>query len=274
VATDEILTGEGVLLDARPVSFGVRVLGGLVDAVVYLVAGYGLMLGVLAATAADLSPGLSNAVSIAAIATVTVIAPTVIETLSRGRSIGKLATGVRIVRDDGGPIRFRHAFVRALAGVGELWLTVASAAVITSLVHPRGKRVGDILAGTYAVRVSRGAKVDTALRMPPQLAGWARAADMRRLPDGLALAARQFLARTATLHPESRVQMGTELAAQVARFVAPAPPPGTHPEFFLAAVLAERRDRELAANLRHAQARDAEAILLHRLPHAVADPES
>src|SRR5690554_3803556 len=207
--------------------------------------------GVLAGRTND--DGLVAAFGIIAIALLMIVIPTVIETLSRGRSIGKLATGVRIVRDDGGPIRFRHAFVRALAGVGELWLTVASAAVITSLVHPRGKRVGDILAGTYAVRVSRGAKVDTALRMPPQLAGWARAADMRRLPDGLALAARQFLARTATLHPESRVQMGTELAAQVARFVAPAPPPGTHPEFFLAAVLAERRDRELAANLRHAQ---------------------
>lgn len=270
---DEILTGEGVLLDARPVSFGVRVLSGLIDALVYLFGGYGLVMLVVALGVASEDEGIIAALSIVAIVLVMVIAPTTIETLSRGRSIGKLAMGVRIVRDDGGPVRFRHAFVRALTGVGELWLTFASAAVITSVVHPRGKRIGDVLAGTYAVRISGGAKVDRSLQMPPHLAGWAHAADMRRLPDGLALASRQFLARTRTLHPESRAQLGNELAAQVAAFVAPAPPAGTHAEYFLAAVLAERRDREYAHNLRTAETRDAESILMHRLPHAVPDPE-
>src|SRR5690606_36380263 len=120
---DEILTGEGVLLDARPVSFGVRVLGGIIDAIVYLAVGYGLLMVVLVATPA-MDPGLGTALSVIAIATVMVIAPTTVEALSRGRSIGKLAMGVRIVRDDGGPVRFRHAFVRALTGVGELWLTL------------------------------------------------------------------------------------------------------------------------------------------------------
>src|SRR5690606_6830497 len=154
--------------------------------------------------------------------------------------------GVRIVRDDGGPVRFRHAFVRALTGVGQLWRTHAARAIITSVVPPRGKRIGDIHAGTCPVRISAGAQVDRALQRPPHPAGWARAADMRRVPDGLALSARQFLARTATLHPESRAQLGNELAAQLASYVAPAPPPGTHAEYFLAAVLAERRDREYA----------------------------
>jgi len=271
---DEILTGEGVLLDARPVSFGVRVIGGLIDALIYLTAGYGLLMLLLVASASLEDQGLATALSVLALATVTVIAPTTIETLSRGRSVGKLAMGVRIVRDDGGPVRFRQAFVRALAGLGEFWLTLASAAVITSVVHPRGKRVGDILAGTYAVRISGGARVDRALQMPAHLAGWAHAADMRRLPDGLALASRQFLARTAALHPESRAQLGNELAAQVSAYVAPAPPPGTHAEYFLAAVLAERRDREYANALRTAATRDAESILMHRLPHAVPDPEN
>src|SRR5690554_4534545 len=271
---DEILTGEGVLLDARPVSFAVRVLSGLIDAVVYLTVGYGVVMLLLVASASLQDDGLAAALSVLGLATLMVIAPTTIETLSRGRSLGKLALGVRIVRDDGGPVRFRHAFVRALTGVGELWLTLAAGAIITSVVHPRGKRIGDILAGTYAVRISGGAKVDRALQMPPHLAGWARSADMRRLPDGLALSARQFLARTATLHPESRAQLGNELAAQLASYVAPAPPPGTHAEYFLAAVLAERRDREYANALRTAETRDAESILMHRLPHAVPDPEN
>lgn len=270
---DEILTGEGVLLDAQPVSFAVRVAGGLIDAVVYLFVAYGVMIGfgVLAGRTND--DGLVAAFGIIAIALLMIVIPTTFETLSRGRSIGKLATGVRIVRDDGGPVRLRHAFIRALTGVGELWLTAAAVAIITSIVHPRGKRLGDILAGTYAVRISRGAQQTSMLRMPPHLAGWAHAADMRRLPDGLALAARQFLARTDKLHPESRARLGTELASQFSAYVAPPPPPGTHPEYFLVAVLAERRDREYAHALHTAETRDAEAILMHRLPHAIPDPE-
>src|SRR5690606_24040864 len=149
----------------------------------------------------------------------------------------------------------------------------AAVALITWIGHPRGKRRGDILAGAYAVRISRGAQQPSMLRMPPHLAGWGHAADMRRLPDGLALAARQFLARTDKLHPESRARLGTELASQFSAYVAPPPPPGTHPEYFLVAVLAERRDREYAHALRTAETRDAEAILMHRLPHAIPDPE-
>ena len=36
--------------------------------------------------------------------TVMVVLPTTVETLTRGRSLGKLAMGIRIVRDDGGPV--------------------------------------------------------------------------------------------------------------------------------------------------------------------------
>jgi hypothetical protein len=176
------------------------------------------------------------------------------------------------VRDDGGPIVFRQSLVRALVGIVELWLTVGSVALITSTVNPQGKRVGDILAGTYAVRVRGAAASRPPLTMPPQLTGWAASADIARLPDGLALSARQFLGRTATLHPTSRVQLGTRLSTELERYVNPLPPPGTHPEAFLAAVLTERRNREFLA-LQKTGYRDAvEATQLHRLPHGIPDP--
>ena len=41
---------------------------------------------------------------------------------------------------------------------------------------------------------------------------------------------------------------------------------------FLAALLAERREREYTASMRAAYAARAEASLLHRLPHGVPDP--
>lgn len=266
-----IVTGEGVLLDARPTSFASRVLATLVDLAVLAVVGTGLVL-ILGQTPYAPDEQMIRIIAILSLATVTVILPTTVETLTRGRSLGKLVAGIRIVRDDGGPVRFRHAFVRALVGVGELWITFGAVALITSIVHPQGKRVGDVLAGTYAVRVRGKAQVRAAIPMPPQLAGWAHSADVRRLPDGLALSVRQFLGRTGTLHPGSRVQLGTQLAAEVERYVAPLPPAGTHPEYFLAAVLAERREREYAAGLRAQQRAADESARLSRLPHAVPDP--
>lgn len=270
--SEGILTGEGVLLDARPASFATRLLAALLDLVVIAAVIFAIAMG-LGAIVGSLSESATRALLIIAIATVTVILPTTVETLTRGRSLGKLAAGIRIVRDDGGPVRFRHSLVRALTGIGELWLTLGSVALVTSMLNDKGKRVGDIVAGTYAVRV-RGAQRSLApVTMPYQLAGWARNADMRRLPDGLALAARQFLGRAATLHPASRARLGTELAAQAGRHVAPPPPSGTHPELFLAAVLAERRDREFASASRAATNAANEAALVHRLPHSIPDPD-
>lgn len=269
--SEGIVTGEGVLLDARPTSFASRMLASIVDlAALGLVALLTLVL--VGRTSFEPSEAFLRIALISTVATVTVIIPTTVETLSRGRSLGKLVAGIRVVRDDGGPVRFRQSLIRALVGVGELWITVASVALICSIVHPQGKRVGDVLAGTYAVRVRGKAAVRTAVPMPPQLAAWAHAADVRRLPDGLALSVRQFLARTATLHPASRVQLGTQLAVEVGRYVAPLPPPGTHPEYFLAAVLAERREREHAAGQRAAHRAHDESALLARLPHGVPDP--
>ena len=269
--SDEILIGEGVVLDARPASFATRALGAALDLLALGVVAVGLLL--IAATAGQsLDPAASSALFIGLLVLVLVVIPTAVETLTRGRSLGKLAAGLRIVRDDGGPIRFRHALIRALTGVLELWFTAGSVALVASLVHPQGKRLGDLLAGTYSVRVRGGQRALPPVAMPPELAGWAHGADIRRLPDGLALRVRQFLGRAARLHPASRSRLGVELAAEVERLVAPGPPPGTHPERFLAAVLAERRDREYARAVEAARRAGQEAALLHRLPHAVPDP--
>ncbi|NMR20788.1 RDD family protein [Cellulomonas fimi] len=269
--TDGILIGEGVSIDARPASFASRALAALLDVLVVATVGFLIALGITVADV-ELSPAAGRAIVVASLVTVLVVLPTVVETLSRGRSLGKLAAGIRVVRDDGGPVRLRQALIRALTGFGELWLTFGSVALITSLLNDKGKRVGDVVAGTYAVRVRGAHRELPPVSMPYHLAGWAHAADMRRLPDGLALAARQFLGRTDRLHPSSRVRLGTQLAADAGRFVAPPPPPGTHPEAFLAAVLAERRDRELAAETRAAHSAAVEAALVQRLPHAVPDP--
>ncbi len=268
---DGIVIGEGVLLDTRPASFATRFLGAAldvaVDAAVVLVA-----LATFAGTGVDVNAHVGAILSVGVLVLLMVVAPVTVESLTRGRSLGKLATGIRIVRDDGGPVRFRHALVRALVGVGEMWLTAGSVAIITSLVHPQGKRLGDLLAGTYAIRVRGGTRPAPPAPIPFELLGWAHHADIRRLPDGLALSVRQFLGRTSMLHPGSRVRLGTELSRAVERYVAPLPPAGTHPEAFLTAVLGARREREYALAMAARRRVADEGVALHRLPHQVPDP--
>lgn len=268
---DEILLGEGVAIDARPASFAVRMLGAMLDFAIGVVALWITMtiVGIIGLT---VDPAAGQALAIGLVVLFLVVIPTTIETLTRGRSVGKLASGIRIVRDDGGPIRFRHAFVRSLVGLLEIWLTVGCVALVASMVHPKGKRLGDMLAGTYAVRVRGGQRALPPVIMPPELAGWVRTADIRRLPDGLALRARQLLGRAHSLHPGSRIRLGMEIAAEMESYVAPGPPQGTHPERFIAAVLAERRDREYRHSVEAARKASAEAGLLHRLPYSVPDP--
>jgi uncharacterized RDD family membrane protein YckC len=267
---DLIVTGEAVALEIRPASVGVRVLGALLDATAYAL---GAVLLVLGATRVldTLNAAQLGVVQVITFAVVMVLAPTTVETLTRGRSLGKLVTGIRVVRDDGGPVRLRHALVRALVGIGELWLTAGAVAITSAAVNRRGKRLGDLLAGTYAVRVRGGERRELPLVMPPELEAWAGAADIRALPDGLGLAARRFLGRTGSMTPDARTRMGTSLAAQVEPYVAPPPPWGTHPERFLAAVLVSRRDREYAVGLRARQRDEAEAQRIARLPYGVPD---
>lgn len=262
-----MVTGEAVALEIRPASVGVRILGAVVDALVWLLLAVALVL-LAGQVLASLNEAQLGVVQVALLAGVMVVAPTTVETLTRGRSLGKWATGIRIVRDDGGPVRLRHALVRALTGVGELWLTGGSVAIVSAAVNRRGKRLGDLLAGTYAVRVRGGARRQAPLVMPPELAAWAAGADVRALPDGLGLAVRAYLGR-GSMTPQRRAELGGALAAQVEPLVSPPPPWGTPPERFLTAVLVARRDREYAVGIRAREAEQREAERIAALPHGI-----
>ena len=268
-----MITGEAVALEIIPASVGLRLLSGLIDYGLYA-AGAVLTLATWSAAQAHLYPGMSFAAAIAQVSVLAltwmVVIPLTVEVLSRGSSAGRLVTGCRVVRDDGGAIRLRHILVRTLTAVIEVWLTQGIPAVCSCIVTKRGKRLGDLLAGTYVINERSGAMSAPPLIMPPELAGWAAQTDIRPLPGNLALAGRTFLQRTATLQPAARARLGADLAARVLPFVAPPPPADTHPERFLAAVLCERRDRELAMNLRDRALEERDVLRLERLPYGVA----
>lgn len=271
---DEILTGEGVALQVNAASVIARAGAWLIDAVttgVMLLALPWLLITAIGVDRYD--EAMATAIVYALAAVVFLVVPITVETLSRGRSLGKLAFGLQVIRDDGGPIRLRHAAIRALVGVFELWLLAGGLAFVVSMLNDRGKRVGDFLAGTYVARM-RGVKATLPpLYLPMELDGWVRVTDIRPLPDGLALRVRQFLARAPQFPPPVRHHLGLRLAAQVELFVAPSPPMGTYPEPYLAAVLFERRRREQAAYDRTAPRIERQLAGIGDLPYGVPDPD-
>ncbi|WNM26713.1 RDD family protein [Demequina capsici] len=269
---DDVTTiGEGVVLETAAASVGLRAAGAMLDAVVLVAVYIGSFIGLTFLTPDSLDLAAMSALVLVHLVAVFVGIPVALETATRGRSVGKYATGVRIVRDDGGPIGFRQALVRGLVGVLDLWLTAGGLALITAFVARRGKRLGDILAGTYALKERAAKSPHRPLEMPPELAGWASTADVRRLPDGLALAARQFLSRVPQLNPVSRQTWGVEFADQLAPYVSPAAPAGTHPEHLIEAALTLRRDREHARAVERERADAAVSAQVQRLPHGIPE---
>ena len=240
----DVVTGEAVRLELPAATFASRAVSGAIDLAARL-ALLVLALVALSELGEVLDEAAAAALSLVLLVAAFVGVPVLEESLSRGRSLGKRAMGLRAVRDDGGPVRFRHALVRGLVGFVELVVLFGVPALLCSLVSERGKRLGDVAAGTYVVRERGAGPAGPPAQMPPQLAAWAAAADLGRLPDGLALAVRQFLGRAPTMNPAARRSMGLDLARALAPHVSPAAPVGTDPEAFLAAVLAERRRRDL-----------------------------
>lgn len=240
-----IITGEAVVLELRPASFAARALGLAIDVVVHVVLLILLMVG-LSAAGAGLDPAAARALGLAAAVFSLVVVPVAVETVSRGRSLGKLATGLRVVRDDGGAIRFRHAVIRGLTGFLEIYLTFGGLAFAVALFNDKSRRLGDLLAGTYSVRSRVPAEEAVRVFVPPHLQAWAATADIGRIPDATARRAAQFIRQAGRMVPFSRAGMAQSIAAELSAHVAPAPPPGTGCDDFLAAVVAERRNREYA----------------------------
>jgi len=243
---DELITGEAVALELRSASFVLRSAGSIIDFLVYGAVLIGMMIAVFAfASNIGLDQAISTALTVSVIVICLVVIPTAVETFSRGKSLGKLAIGARIVRNDGGAIGFRHAFIRALLGVLEIFMTAGGLAAVVGLLNIRAQRLGDLVAGTYSQyeRVSKFA--NPVVQLPGQLAEWARTADVAKMPDSLARRIAHYLVAAPGYTPVTRSQHAANLANEASAYVSPLPE--AEAEVFLAAVSALRRERETVA---------------------------
>ena len=257
-AQTRIVTGEAVHLDVRVARLGSRALARIIDAVIQIVL-YVVLLIALTVTAAILGntgvivfdQAIAITISIVALVLALLGYPVLMETTTRGRTLGKLVLGLRVVRDDGGPVTFRHALTRSLVGFAVEWPGVLGApltwlaTIWTMVASPQSKRIGDHVAGTIVIHERTPAAWGWAPTMPPGLATWAATLDLTGLDDDLALGTRNFLARNRSIREPARTELGLRLAREVAAVTNPPPPPGTPGWAYLAAVHAERHRRAM-----------------------------
>jgi uncharacterized RDD family membrane protein YckC len=244
----EVVTGEAVVLEVPCARFPSRLLALAIDIAIQVILLIVLFLIVGLAAQNGLDAASAGAIGLTVLVIVIVGYPVLWETLTRGASPGKYALGLRVVSDDGGPERFRQALVRALAAVVEIWLLLGCPALISSLLSDRGKRLGDLFAGTFVIQQRLPAKQNAAPLpvVPPELAFWGAGLEMSGLTEQTAETARRYLARLPELTPAAQAELGQRIAGAVSAQVSPPPPPGTPVWAYLSAVLAERRNREHA----------------------------
>jgi uncharacterized RDD family membrane protein YckC len=133
----------------------------------------------------------------------------IFETWWSGRTPGKRALGLRVVRDGGFPVDAGAAVIRNLVRVVELLLGFYTLSAISALISKENKRLGDFAAGTIVVRersetvpdldayLSRPIRTDTGLT------------------DADRMLVERFLARRATLDPSARVRLAARIADRV-----------------------------------------------------------
>jgi uncharacterized RDD family membrane protein YckC len=141
------------------------------------------------------------------------------EIVWNGQTPGKRLLGIRVIRENGYPLRPRDAVVRHVVGLVDGLLTGYTVGPLVMLLNERAKRVGDFAAGTIVVR-------ENAARTLATLADWPAAAGSPALVEGhvaAALAAgdatlvRDFLVRRDTLDAAARRRLAARLAAALSR---------------------------------------------------------
>ena len=169
------------------------------------------------------------------------------ETLASGRTPGKRAAGLRVVRLGGGPVGFLGSAVRNLLRLVDSLPGIYAVGAVCVLFSRRNQRLGDLAAGTLVVRERRaplpgslpGGDFGVAdFAAADRYAAW----DVSGVTPYELVTVRRFLERRWQLDPGARGRLGWELAERLRPKVAGAPP-GLHPEQFLEALAEAKASR-------------------------------
>lgn len=142
-------TPEGVALHLHPAGVMPRAAAWAIDfalRVAVLIA-VSAILGLLGKTGAGLNLLL--------IFSVYWLYPVLLEVLYDGQTIGKRAIGLRVIHANGTPVAWLASIVRNLMRVVDMLPVLYGFGVMAGLLDTRGRRLGDMVAGTLVIHVAR-----------------------------------------------------------------------------------------------------------------------
>lgn len=189
-----IITPDHVELDFEPAGIGSRLLAFIIDQVVLYLSLLALIVGLFFAGAMTLIPRTRPEVSESVVLTIVVFLIflmnwgyfVLFEALQQGQTPGKKWTGIRVVRDNGLPVGWWEAALRNFVRIADIMPPPACfVAGLMILFSKRGKRLGDLLAGTMVVREDFGVSRGSASRWE---AAWIARADKGRFGQSIVLA--------------------------------------------------------------------------------------
>jgi uncharacterized RDD family membrane protein YckC len=233
----DISTPEGVDLEVELGGLGSRFVAQVLDGVIRV-----LVVGALAILLFAIGSGVATAVFLVISFAVWFGYDVLFEVLAGGRTPGKRATGLRVVRTGGQPVRFLASAVRNMVRIVDGPATSYIAGIVAIVASKRNQRLGDMAAGTLVVRepapprasrrgLRRRASAEDAPPPPPP-APWASpqpatttaAWDVSAITQEEIAAVRQFLERRWEIEPAARQQLAWQLAEGLRPKVAGAPP--------------------------------------------------
>lgn len=232
----EIETPEHVILDYEIAGLGSRAFAALIDTIILVLWLIALLLIVSWAFGGS---GWTNAVLMVLFFISIWGYFTFFEGFRNGQTPGKRRAGIRVVRETGHAITFGSAATRNLVRVADFLPPPYLIGALFVAIHPRARRLGDLVAGTVVVR-DRPAEVPELPLPEIGVAGRDDLAGIPELDDDEYRLLREYHDRAAALPAEIRLRVSGSLAQ---RFMERFPQYGTQPEPFLAALYQQERAR-------------------------------
>jgi uncharacterized RDD family membrane protein YckC len=213
-----VLTPERVSLQYDIAGVGSRGAAVLVDTTIQVMSLSVMLIGLAAAFAATVSDvGLSTGrssllVGLFALAIFLVTSGyfMLFEILWSGQTPGKRLVGLRVMRENGYPIRPIDAVIRNLVRIVDWLPGVYGVGVLTMLLNKRSKRLGDFASGTIVVRTRGAGGLPFVANASAESRGYS-------LSGSDATLVRDFLLRRGGMHPRARAELAQRLAASVAQ---------------------------------------------------------
>lgn len=162
------------------------------------------------------------------------------ETIWNGQTPGKRWTKLRVIMDSGRPVGAQGAILRNLMRIVDALPSLYAVGIITSLLSPQSKRLGDYVAGTVVVHEKALPGGSSVWDAPP--ANLLATPASRALDAGELQLVETFLERRSSLQEEVRRSMARQIADRLSQGRSGVPEPIQDPEKFLEGLAEQSRN--------------------------------